>query len=195
MTEHDEKYLAKLRTHWKRHAAFPSMAKLCDTVGLSSTSSVFALVGRLVDAGYLERVDGRIAPTRKFFARPLLSRVRAGQPQPASQEEPEVLTIDDYLIDDPKLLQQRGRPLKRPELLDVPPFEGVLKVNEARDYDLSRAVVRARLIQATSGLQTDVLPELSDVRLVWAEDNKLRLTGFEEVDGAAYAQTWVVETA
>ena len=27
------------------------------------------------------------------------------------------------------------------------------------------------------------------------EDNKLRLTGFEEVDGAAYAQTWVVETA
>ena len=56
MTEHDEKHLAKLRTHRKRHAAFPSMAKLCDTVGLSSTSSVFALVGRLVDAGYLERV-------------------------------------------------------------------------------------------------------------------------------------------
>ena len=42
---------------------------------------------------------------------------------------------------------------------------------------------------------TPVLPELSDVRLVWAEDNKLRLTGFEEVDGAADAQTWVVETA
>lgn len=94
-----------------------------------------------------------------------------------------------------KLLQHKGRALKRPELLDIPPFEGVLKVNEARDYDLSRAVVRARLIQATSGLQTDVLPELSDVRLVWVEDNKLRLTGFEEVDGAAYAQTWVVETA
>ncbi len=92
-----------------------------------------------------------------------------------------------------KLLQQRGRPLKRPELLDVPPFEGVLKVNEARDYDLSRAVVRARLIQLTSGLQTDVLPELSDARLVWAENGKMRLTGFEEVDGAAYAQTWAVE--
>lgn len=115
MTEHDEKHLAKLRTHWKRHAAFPSMAKLCDTVGLSSTSSVFALVGRLVDAGVLERVDGRIAPTRKFFARPLLSPVRAGQPQPASQEEPEVLTIDDYLIDDPNrtsLHKVRGDSMK-----------------------------------------------------------------------------------
>lgn len=97
----DDKYLEKLRTHWKRHAAFPSMAKLCETLGLASTSSVFALVGRLVDAGYLERVEGRIAPTKKFFARPLMSPVRAGVPQQASQEEPDVLTIDDYLIDDP----------------------------------------------------------------------------------------------
>lgn len=128
MTEHDEKHLAKLRTHWKRHAAFPSMAKLCDTVALSSTSSVFALVGRLVDAGYLERVDGRIAPTRKFFARPLLSPVRAGQPQPASQEEPEVLTIDDYLIDDPNrtsLHKVRGDSMK-----DAGIFEGDLVVVE-----------------------------------------------------------------
>ena len=53
MTEHDEKHLAKLRTHWKRHAAFPSMAKLCDTVGLSSPSWVFALVGGVVYGGYL----------------------------------------------------------------------------------------------------------------------------------------------
>jgi len=79
MAETDDKYLARLRTHWKRHAAFPSMAKLCETLGLASTSSVFALVGLLVDAGYLERVEGRIAPTKKFFARPLLSPVRAGQ--------------------------------------------------------------------------------------------------------------------
>ena len=128
MTEHDEKHLAKLRTHWKRHAAFPSMAKLCDTVGLSSTSSVFALVGRLVDAGYLERVDSRIAPTRKFFARPLLSPVRAGQPQAASQEEPEVLTIDDYLIDDPNrtsLHKVRGDSMK-----DLGILEGDLVVVE-----------------------------------------------------------------
>jgi repressor LexA len=121
MKELDEKYLAKLRTHWKRHAAFPSMAKLCETVGLTSTSSVFALVGRLVDAGYLERVDGRIAPTRKFFARPLLSPVRAGQPQPASQEEPELLTLDDYLIDDPNrtsLHKVRGDSMKDAGILE-----------------------------------------------------------------------------
>lgn len=97
----DEKYLGKLRTHWKRNAVFPPMAKLCDVVGLSSTSSVFALVGRLADAGYLERQDGRIAPTKKFFARPILGPVRAGLAQPVSQEEPELVTVDDYLIDEP----------------------------------------------------------------------------------------------
>jgi repressor LexA len=99
--QQDDKYLALLRTYWKRHSAFPPMAKLCAIVGLSSTSSVFALVGRLSDAGYLERTEGRIAPTKKFFARPLLSPVRAGLAQPVSQEEPELVTVDDYLIDEP----------------------------------------------------------------------------------------------
>lgn len=121
MKELDEKYLAKLRTHWRRHAAFPSMGKLCETLGLSSTSSVFALVGRLVDAGYLERVEGRVAPTRKFFARPLLSAVRAGLPQPDSQEQPELLSIDDYLVDEPNrtsLHKVRGDSMKDAGILD-----------------------------------------------------------------------------
>lgn len=117
----DLEYLAKLRTYWKRHQAFPSMAKLTEIVGLSSTSSVFELIRRLTEAGYLERVEGRIAPTRRFFARPLLGRVRAGQPEPASQEQPEVLTIDDYLIDDPNrtaLVTVRGDSMKDAGLLD-----------------------------------------------------------------------------
>lgn len=117
----DQAYLAKLRTYWKKHQAFPAMGKLTEVVGLSSTSSVFALIRRLTEAGFLERVEGRIAPTRRFFARPLLGRVRAGQPEPASQEQPEVLTIDDYLIDDPNrtaLVTVRGDSMKDVGLLD-----------------------------------------------------------------------------
>ena len=117
----DAQYLAALRTYWKRHQAFPSMAKLCDVVGLASTSSVFALVGRLNEAGYLERTEGRIAPTRRFFARPLVSTVRAGVPQPVGQDAVELLTIDDYLIDDPNrtvLCRVRGDSMKDAGLLD-----------------------------------------------------------------------------
>jgi repressor LexA len=117
----DEKYLAALRTYWKRHKAFPSMAKLCEVVGLSSTSSVFALVGRLTDAGYLERTEGRIAPGKRFFARPLLGPVRAGLPQPATQEEPQLLTLDDYLIDEPNrtsLHRVKGDSMRDAGMLD-----------------------------------------------------------------------------
>lgn len=117
----DDRHLAALRTYWKKNNAFPSMSRLCDVVGLSSSSSVFALVGRLTDSGYLERVDGRVAPSRKFFARPLLGSVRAGLPQPADQSPPEVLTLDDYLIDEPNrtsLHRVRGDSMRDAGILD-----------------------------------------------------------------------------
>lgn len=95
-------YLNALRAYWKQHQSFPSMARLASVVGLSSTSSVFALVARLTKAGLLVRVDGRIAPTRRFFARPVIGKVRAGVPEEVSDGDRfEVLTIDDYLVADP----------------------------------------------------------------------------------------------
>lgn len=97
----DARHLTALRSYYKANGAFPSMSRLCDVVGLTSTSSVFALVGRLVEEGFLHRVEGRIAPTRRFFARPVLGSVRAGVPQPETHAEPDLLTLDDYLIDDP----------------------------------------------------------------------------------------------
>ncbi len=117
----DDRHLAALRTYWKQHNSFPALNKLCEVVGLSSSSSVFALVGRLSEHGYLERVQGRVAPTRKFFARPLLGSVRAGLPQPADQSPPEVLTLDDYLIDEPNrtsLHRVRGDSMRDAGILD-----------------------------------------------------------------------------
>ena len=46
-----------------------------------------------------------------------------------------------------------------------------------------------------SGTEADLLPDLSDARLLWAENNRLRFAGFERVDNANYAQTWEVEVA
>jgi repressor LexA len=147
----DDKHLAALRAHYKRSGAIPSMARLCDVVGLSSTSSVFALMGRLTEAGYIERAEGRIVPTKKFFARPLLGSVRAGQPQPASQAEPEVLTLDDYLIDEPNrtsLHRVRGDSMR-----DAGIFEGDLVAVEqnapAAPGDIVVAVVDNELTVKT----------------------------------------------
>lgn len=121
MATTDEQHLSALRTYWKQHQTFPSMGKLCDVVGLSSTASVFELVGRLTEAGYLQRVEGRIAPTRKFFGRPIVGSVRAGVPEPATDDDIELLSIDDYLVDDPNrtfLCRVRGDSMTGAGLLD-----------------------------------------------------------------------------
>lgn len=97
------------------------MAKLAGTLGLSSSGSVFAVVGRLTEAGYLERLEGRIAPTRRFFSYPVLGRVRAGLPQPASQDDYEHLNIEDVLVRDPNrtsFCHVRGDSMRDAGLLD-----------------------------------------------------------------------------
>lgn len=117
-----DKHLAALQAHWKRHKAFPPMAKLTEVLGLASTGGVFKVLGRLTDAGYLERVDGRIAPTKRFFERPVLGSVRAGLPQPAGQEDlDDRLSVEDYLVEHPERTSYchvRGDSMKDAGLLD-----------------------------------------------------------------------------
>ena len=118
----DQKHLNALRTHWKEHKAFPSMAKLADVLGLASSGGVFKVIGRLVDAGYLERVDGRIAPTRAFFALPVMGQVRAGLPQEQDQSAGlEMVGVEDYLIQNPErtvFCRVRGDSMKDAGMLD-----------------------------------------------------------------------------
>ena len=118
----DQKHLDALRVYWKEHKAFPSMAKLADVLGLASSGGVFKVIGRLVDAGFLERVDGRIAPTRDFFALPVLGKVRAGSPQPEDQTAGlEMVGVEDYLIRHPErtvFCRVRGDSMKDAGMLD-----------------------------------------------------------------------------
>lgn len=124
----DATHLGTLQTYWKRHQTFPPMAKLCEVLGLSSTSSVFALIGRLTDAGYVKRHEGRIVPDKLFFARPVLGPVRAGQPQPATQEESDLITLDDYLIDN--LARTSVHKVRGDSMKDAGIFDGDLVVVE-----------------------------------------------------------------
>ena len=39
------KHLSALQAHWKRHKAFPPMAKLTDVLRLTSTGGVFKVLG------------------------------------------------------------------------------------------------------------------------------------------------------
>lgn len=98
----DASYLAALRQHWRQQKTFPAMSKLAEVVGLRSSASVFGLVRRLVDDGYLEKVDGRLAPTKSFFAYRMLGLVRAGVPQEVPDEDFETLSAEDFLVQHPE---------------------------------------------------------------------------------------------
>jgi SOS-response transcriptional repressor LexA len=124
----DRSYLSALQDYYARHRAVPSYASIGGLLGLRSKSSVAALVARLKLAGFLESTpDRRLAPTRRFFARPLAdSPVRAGLPEAVDDADAEALTIDDYLIERPSstvLIRVKG---------DAGIFDGDLVVVEKR---------------------------------------------------------------
>src|SRR5581483_87060 len=85
----DRSYLARLQDYYATHRALPSYASIGSLLGLKSKSSVAALVARLKLAGYLEATpDRRLAPTKRFFARPLASvPVRAGLPEAVEDDD------------------------------------------------------------------------------------------------------------
>jgi repressor LexA len=128
----DRSYLSTLQDYYARHRALPSYASIGSLLGLRSKSSVAALVARLKLAGFLESTpDRRLAPTRRFFARPLADApVRAGLPETVDDADAEALTIDDYLIERPSstvLIRVKGD-----SMMDAGIFDGDLVVVEKR---------------------------------------------------------------
>src|SRR5256885_17067885 len=99
----DRSYLASLQDYYARHHVLPSYSSIGTLLGLRSKSSVAALVARLKLAGFVESTpDRRLAPTRRFFQRPLAEApVHAGLPRPLDDRPADALTLDDYILENP----------------------------------------------------------------------------------------------
>lgn len=98
----DQIYLRKLQDYYARHRVLPSFSTIGKLVGLSSTSSVSALVARLKLIGYLEFTpEKRLSPTGRFFEREIVDSVRAGFPSPANEGLVDTVSIDEYLVEQP----------------------------------------------------------------------------------------------
>lgn len=97
--------------------------------GFSSKNAVFKLINKWVEAGFIKKELGKLAPTPRFFALPLLGVIKAGYPILA-EENRNYLTLDDYLIEDPAsafLLKVSGD-----SLTGVGIFEGDIVVIEQK---------------------------------------------------------------
>lgn len=98
----DVTYLSQLQDYFARHQSLPSYATIADLIGLRSKASVAAVVARLKLQGFLEITpDRRLKPGPRFFERFLAESVQAGLPNPVSDNPPEVITIDSFLIEKP----------------------------------------------------------------------------------------------
>ncbi len=88
-----------------------------------------------------------------------------------------------------------GRPLARREIANLCPVAGDLRVEYVHDRVRLRHLRIARLVDDASPMRAELLPALLDVQLVAMSPGAFTLSGFERVDGAEYAQTWLAVAA
>lgn len=87
-------------------------------------------------------------------------------------------------------LNVQGVPLPASQHKRLPASVGKLRIAENRLHRLGRVVLCATLTSISDGLDTELLPELTDVQVIWVEDGFMRIRGIEQVGGVQYAQTW-----
>lgn len=88
-------------------------------------------------------------------------------------------------------MRERGVELHRRSLRDATGFPGLLVILDVTDQGLRRPAKVARLMQGDT-----IRHELTDVHIVWANDGRFTLAGFERQRNAEgqpvdYAQSWL----
>ena len=92
-----------------------------------------------------------------------------------------------------RLLRHRGRVIPWRDVVNRVPRIGDIRIEEFRDDELRRYVRTAKLFPDDgSVVYASSLPELHDVRVIAMSQQAFTLTGLEHIDGADYAQAWLV---
>ena len=89
-------------------------------------------------------------------------------------------------------LRYKGRPLPKHEWLNRPAAIGDLRVEQIYDEELRRYLRMARLVNVGRAKDPDELPPIYEPLLVAMSPAAFSLAGFERVDGADFAQSWLV---
>lgn len=122
-------YLGKLQDYYAKEKIIPSTTQLSALWNVKARSWTHQIVQRLKEEGFLENAPGgRLRPTSRFFERTVGHRVRAGMPQQASDVQPELLRIDDYLIEKPS--QTILFPVRGDSMVDLGILEGDMVIIE-----------------------------------------------------------------
>lgn len=131
-----------LKKFFKKNRRLPSYSEMLKLFDFSSKNAVFKLINKWVKANFFKKENGKLSPTSKFFALPLLGNIKAGFPI-LSEENKNYLTLDDYLIENPSssfLLKVSGD-----SMTGVGIFEGDIVIVEKRKDAYTGDIVLAQI--------------------------------------------------
>ena len=92
--------LQKIQSFYKNNRRLPSYSEMLSLFSLSSKNAIHKIVAGLIEEGFLQKNQGKLSPTGKFFSLPFLGQVKAGFPTEAA-EDLDLLSLDEYLIEKP----------------------------------------------------------------------------------------------
>jgi SOS regulatory protein LexA len=96
----NEKYSQKISQFFKKNRRMPSYREIMTLAGFKSKNAAYYLVNKLIKQGLLQRdKTGRLIPLASLFAVPILGTVEAGFPTPAEEETADLMSLDEYLIE------------------------------------------------------------------------------------------------
>lgn len=91
-----------LREFFRDHNRPPSYREMMGLFDYRSKNSVYRLIGRLEEHGYVERAAGKLSFSRAITGSiRMLGAVQAGFPSPAEEELVDVISLDEYLVEKP----------------------------------------------------------------------------------------------
>lgn len=94
-----------------------------------------------------------------------------------------------------QLVNEKGRGLSARERTNSPKYRGRLCIREARSHELGCITPTAHLLNTTDGTELALLPALHDAAVLFLNDGKMRIRGFELIEGVQFGQTWDVKVS
>ncbi len=89
----------KIIIFYKKQKRMPSYSELMSLFKYKSKNSAYKLVNKLIKQGFMGKDDsGRLIPKKLFGEIKILGTVQAGFPSPAEEELADMITLDEYLI-------------------------------------------------------------------------------------------------
>jgi repressor LexA len=93
-------YKNKIIEFYRENKRMPGYSEIMSMLGFKSKNSVFKLVNKLVEGGFVSKdKNGRLIPNRIFGEVPVLGLVEAGFPTAAEEELSDTMSLDEYLIE------------------------------------------------------------------------------------------------